>query len=90
MSYYQNASKIIYRRYRVLRKIIQTFEYTNSNAFSTNMLMLVRAVYVDMNILYGDYLCLSYLNNYYRDKCLEMIYNRNDIECIIRRVKNDK
>lgn len=90
MSYYQNASKIIYRRYRVIRKIIQTFEYTNARSFSNGIVILINAVFYQMNAFYGCYSCLARLNIYYRGKCLEELYVRNDIESIMRCFKNDK
>lgn len=82
MNYYYNASKIIYRRYRILRKIIQTFEYTNLSEFRNAITILIGAVYDSMNTFYGVYPCLFYLNTYYKTMCFEAMYVRIDIESI--------
>lgn len=90
MSYYQNASKIIYRRYRVIRKIIQTFKCTSTRSFSDAITILINAVYYQMDAFYGCYPCLKRLNDYYRGKCLEELYVCIDIQCIARYFKNGK
>lgn len=83
MSYYQNASKIMYRRYRIVRKTIWTFNYINSASFSSDIILLMASVHYHMRSLYAGYSCLLDLNNYYYKMCINEMHERVDLEkCI--------
>lgn len=83
MNYYQNANKRIFRRYRMIRKVIWCLPYVNLNSFTSNIAILISAVYTQMRVRYKNYSCLLDLNIYYRNLCLEEMHERIILErCI--------
>lgn len=80
MNYYQDANKIIFRRYRMIRKIIWSLKYENSIVFSNYITTLTCSVYRHMMSLYGSYSCLFDLNNYYKAMCIDEMNERIKLE----------
>lgn len=88
MTYYQIKNKLIYRRYRVLKSIIQEIKYINIKSFKCNVLLLLDIIYSYTNSIYGcdDY--LYRLNNYYSKLCIAEMNERIFIEENIRKMQN--
>lgn len=80
MNFYQIKSKIIYRRYRLVMKIIYSFKYCNSIQFIANMLLLLHCVSDYNYMCYGNYECLSKLIDYYEIQCIDIMYIRAKLE----------
>ena len=80
MNYYQNASKKIFRRYRMIRKVIWGLPYVNVYSFSSNISILRSAVFSQMNYRYKNNSCLLYLINYYSNMCSEEMCERIELE----------
>lgn len=76
MSYYRTANKIIYRRYRLLMKIIRSYEYFNIIQFRKSILSLIRFMRKYINMLYGYNEYLMPLINYYEIQCIDCMYER--------------
>lgn len=80
MNYYQNASKIIFRRYRMIRKVIWCLPYVDLNSFTSNITILISAVYTQMRVMYRNHSCLLDLNIYYRNVCIDEMNERIELE----------
>lgn len=80
MIYYQIKNKVIYREYRLLMKIIRSFEYFNVMQFKNSILSLIRFMRKYNIMLYGNYECLLSLINYYEIQCIDAMYERISLE----------
>lgn len=80
MNFYQNKSKIIYRRYRLVMKIIYSFKYCNSTQFRKNVILLINCVSNYNFMCYGNYEWLVKLNDYYEIQCIDIMYQRMKLE----------
>lgn len=80
MNFYKIKSKIIYRRYRLIMKIIYSFKYYDSIQFRTSILLLIHCITSYNYMCYGNYECLSKLIEYYEIQCIDNMYNRTKLE----------
>lgn len=80
MSFYRDKSKIIYRRYRMIRKFIWTTKFIEPTSFRANIMLLVNIVDSYTFMIYGNYRDLVILNNYYTQMCIDEMYERIKIE----------
>lgn len=92
MNFYKIKSKIIYHRYRVIRKIIWQIKYISENSFKSDIMTLINIINTYTDLVYGEYKELYRLNNYYTKMCIDEMKERIMIEkCIIdmhKRFKN--
>lgn len=75
MSYCRTANKLIYRKYRIIRRIIRNVPFTSSTGYRKAMLSIIDSVYYHMESLYSS-TCLVNVNNYYRNMCFEEMHER--------------
>lgn len=80
MSFYQDKSKIIYRRYRMIRKFIWTTKFIEPASFRANIMLLVNIVDSYTTMIYGAYIDLVILNNYYAEMCISEMRERIKFE----------
>lgn len=80
MSFYQDKSKIIYRRYRMIRKFIWTTKFIEPTSFRANIMLLVNIVDSYTTMIYGAYIDLVSLNNYYAEMCISEMRERIMLE----------
>ena len=80
MNFFKIKSKIIYRRYRLIMKIIYSFKYCNNIQFRTHILLLIHCISNYNYICYGNHECLSKLIDYYEIQCIDNMYNRTKLE----------
>lgn len=80
MSFYRDKSKIIYRRYRMIRKFIWTTRFIEHTSFRANIMLLINIVSNYTFIIYGEYEELVALNKYYAQICIDEMYERIKIE----------
>lgn len=84
MSYYRIKNKVIYHRYRVIRKIIWNIKYTSYDSFKSDIMTLINMTNNYTDLIYGHFKCLYDLNNYYTDLCIKEMHERIKLEkCII-------
>lgn len=84
MSFYQIKNKIIYRRYRMIRKIIWSIRFTDCVSFSANIMLLISMISAYTNLIYGNYSQLVALNDFYKCMCLEEMHKRIKLEISYR------
>lgn len=83
MSFYRDKYKIIYRRYRMIRKFIWTTKFIEVTSFRANIMLLVNIVDSYTFMTYGAYIDLVILNNYYAEMCIREMRERIKLEkCI--------
>lgn len=80
MSFYRDKSKIIYRRYRMVRKFIWTTKFIEPTSFRSDIVLLINIVNYYTCIVYGEYKRLVDLNAYYADICINEMYERIKLE----------
>lgn len=80
MSFYQTKNKIIYRRYRMVKKVIWSFEYIDAVSFRCNIMLLINIISSYNFITYGPYECLNNLDEYYASLCVAEMYMRIHLE----------
>lgn len=80
MSFYQIKNKIIYRSYRMIRKIIWSFRFTDYVSFRANIMLLINLISSYTHMVYGEYECLLNLDEYYSSMCIDEMYKRIKLE----------
>ena len=80
MSFYQTKNKIIYRRYRMIRRIIWSFKFTDCVSFRANIMLLINLISSYTHMVYGEYDCLLNLDEYYVTMCIDEMYKRIKLE----------
>lgn len=80
MNFYRVKSKIIYRKYRLIKRIIRTYKYTDSINFKANMILLISMTSGYTNMVYGNYSQLVALNDFYKCMCLKEMHKRLMLE----------
>lgn len=80
MSFYQDKSKIIYRRYRMIRKFIWTTKFIEPTSFRANIMLLINIVDSYTFMIYGNYRDLVILNDYYAEICIREMRERIMLE----------
>lgn len=84
MSFYKIKSKIIYHRYRVIRKIIWSIKYISDESFKSDIMTLINITNSYTDSVYGQFKCLYDLNYYYTDLCVKEMYERIKLEMMLR------
>jgi hypothetical protein len=80
MSFYRIKNKMIFRRYRTIRKIIWSFRFTDSISFSANIMLLINLTSSYTYMVYGEYECLLNLDEYYATMCIDEMHKRIKLE----------
>lgn len=80
MSFYRNKYKIIYRRYRMIRKFIWTTKFIEPTSFRADIMLLINIIHSYTLIIYGEYKWLVALNGYYANMCIDEMHERIKIE----------
>lgn len=83
MSYCRNANKLIYRKYRIIRRIIWSIPFINSTGYRKSMMSIIDSLYYHTKSLYLFYACLVNVNNYYRTMCIEEMHERIRLNKVI-------
>lgn len=83
MSYCRTANKLIYRKYRIIRRIIWTIPFINLTEYRKSMLSIINTLYYQTKSLYSFYACLVNANNYYRIMCIEEMHERIRLNKVI-------
>ena len=84
MSFYQDKNKIIYRRYRLIRRIIWSFKFVDCVSFRANIMLLINLISSYTYMVYGEYECLLNLDEYYATMCIDEMYKRIKLEIAFR------
>lgn len=83
MSFYRDKHKIIYRRYRMIRKFIWTTKFIHPTSFRADIMLLINTISSYTFMIYGEYMWLVALNDYYANMCIAEMHERIKIEkCI--------
>lgn len=80
MSFYRDKYKIIYRRYRMIRKFIWTTKFIKPASFRADIMLLINLISSYTFMIYGEYMWLVALNDYYANVCIDEMYERIKIE----------
>lgn len=80
MSFYRDKYKIIYRRYRMIRKFIWTTKFIKHASFRADIMLLINLISSYTFMIYGEYMWLVALNDYYANVCIDEMYERIKIE----------
>lgn len=80
MSFYRDKYKIIYRRYRMIRKFIWTTKFIKLASFRADIMLLINLISSYTFMIYGEYMWLVALNDYYANVCIDEMYERIKIE----------
>lgn len=80
MSFYRDKYKIIYRRYRMIRKFIWTTKFIKPASFRADIILLINLISSYTFMIYGEYMWLVALNDYYANVCIDEMYERIKIE----------
>lgn len=80
MSSYRDKYKIIYRRYRMIRKFIWTTKFIKPASFRADIMLLINLISSYTFMIYGEYMWLVALNDYYANVCIDEMYERIKIE----------
>lgn len=80
MNFYKIKSKLIYHRYRVIRKVIWNIKYISKNSFRSDIMVLINMTNSYTDLVYGEYKELYRLNNYYTKLCMEEMNERIKLE----------
>lgn len=80
MSFYQEKNKIIYRRYRIIRKIIRNTKFTGLLSYRQNMLLIITCISNYNFMSYGKYEPLVKIIDYYEKMCIDDMYKRIKLE----------
>ena len=84
MSFYQDKNKIIYRRYRLIRRIIWSFKFVDCVSFRANIMLLINLISSYTYMVYGAYECLLNLDDYYVTLCIDEMHKRIKLENAFR------
>lgn len=79
MNYSKIKSKLIYHRYRVIRKVIWSIKYISKESFKSDIMVLINITNSYTDLVYGDKE-LYRLNNYYTKLCMAEMYERINLE----------
>lgn len=83
MSFYRDKYKIIYRRYRMIRKFIWAIKFIEPTSFRADIMLLINIVDSYTFMIYGEYMWLVALNDYYAELCIREMNERIKLEkCI--------
>lgn len=77
---YRKTDKMIFRKYRIVRSIIWSFECIDPIKFRQNIIQLIDIVHSFILILYSTEPNLIRLNDYYAEMCIDEMYERLRIE----------
>ena len=80
MSFYRDKYKIIYRRYRMIRKFIWLSKFIEPTSLRADTLLLINITSSYTYMIYGEYRWLVALNDYYTQMCIDEMYERIKIE----------
>lgn len=80
MNFYKIKSKLIYHRYRVIRKVIWSIKYISKDSFKSDIMVLINITNSYTDLVYGEYKELYRLNNYYTKLCMKEMYERIILE----------
>lgn len=80
MNFYKIQSKIIYHRYRVIRRVIWNIKYISEKSFNSDIMVLINITNSYTDLVYGEYKELGCLNNYYTKLCMKEMYDRIKLE----------
>lgn len=80
MSFYRDKYKILYRRYRMIRKFIWTTKFIKPASFRADIMLLINLISSYTFMIYGEYMWLVALNDYYANVCIDEMYERIKIE----------
>lgn len=80
MSFYRDKYKIIYRRYRMIRKFIWTTKFIEPTSFRADIMLLINLIASYTHMIYGANMWLVALNDYYENMCIDEMYERIKIE----------
>lgn len=80
MSFYQIKNKIIFRRYRMIRKIIWSINITDCVSFRADIMLLINLISSYTLMVYGENECLLNLVNYYAKMCIDEMHSRIKLE----------
>jgi hypothetical protein len=80
MNFYKIKSKIIYHRYRVIRKVIWSIRYITKESFKSDIMVLINITNSYTDLVYGEYKELYCLNNYYTIMCMKEMHERIKLE----------
>ncbi len=80
MSFYRYKNKIIYRRYRMIRKFIWTTKFIDPTSFQANIMFLINLIASYTHMTYATDMWLVALNNYYENMCIDEMYERIKLE----------
>lgn len=76
MNFYKIKSKLIYHRYRVIRKVIRSIVYISEQSFKSDIMTLINITNSYTDLVYGEYKELYRLNNYYTKLCMDEMNER--------------
>lgn len=76
MSFYREKYKIIYRRYRMIRKFIWTTKFIEPTSFRADIMLLINLIASYTHMIYGANMWLVALNDYYESMCIDEMYER--------------
>lgn len=76
MNFYKIKSKLIYHRYRVIRKVIWSIVYISEQSFKSDIMTLINITNSYTDLVYGEYKELYRLNNYYTKLCMDEMNER--------------
>lgn len=80
MSFYRDKYKIIYRRYRMIRKFIWTTKFIEPTSFRADIMLLINLIASYTHMIYGANMWLVALNDYYENMCIDEMYERIKLE----------
>lgn len=80
MSFYRDKYKIIYRRYRMIGKFIWTTKFIDPISFRADIMLLINLISSYTFMIYGAYMRLVDLNDYYADMCIDEMHERIKLE----------
>lgn len=82
MSFYRDKYKIIYRRYRMIRKFIWTTKFIEPTSFRADIMLLINLEASYTHMIYGANMWLVALNDY-ENMCIDEMYERIKLEKVL-------
>lgn len=80
MSFYRDKYKIIYRRYRMIRKFIWTTKFIEPISFRSDIMLLINLIASYTHMIYAANMWLVALNDYYENMCIDEMHERIKLE----------
>lgn len=80
MSFYRDKYKILYRRYRMIRKFIWTTKFIEPTSFRADIMLLINLIASYTHMIYGANMWLVALNDYYENMCIDEMNERIKLE----------